>query len=158
MDPEARVFAESSYIAHGAMKYTIARDTNIVTVVVSDVVTLQDCIRCLDCLLTEAPLEPRIQVLLDATSAQPELSFDDLRELVRHVRRLVQFDVRSIALTATNDFVHGLALIFSAYADIDGLNLAVFRNQRKARKWLATCMPAGCSPTQNNAIVSEELR
>jgi hypothetical protein len=140
------------------MKYTIARDTNIVTVTVSDVVTLQDCIRCVDCILAEAPLQPRIQVLLDATSAQPELSFGDLRELARHVRRLVQFEVRSIALTATNDFVHGLALIFSAYADIDGLNLAVFRTQRKARKWLERCTPVGCSSIQNNVTVGGELR
>ena len=140
------------------MKYTIARDTNVVTVVVSDVVTLQDCIRCVDCLLTEAPHEPRIQVLLDATGAKPELSFDDLRELVRHLRRLVKFEVRSIALTATNDFVHGLALIFSAYADIDGLNLAVFRNQRKARKWLESCTTVRCSPIQNNVTVGGELR
>jgi len=140
------------------MKYTIARDTNIVTVMVSDVVTLEDCIRCVDCILTEAPLQPRIQALLDATGAQPELSFDDLRELVRHLRRLVKFEVHSIALTATNDFVHGLALIFSAYANIDGLNLAVFRNQRKARKWLESCTPAGCSPSQDNVTPGGELR
>lgn len=140
------------------MQYTISKDTNVVTVIVSDVVTLQDCIRSVDRLLTEEALQPRMQVLVDATSVNPELSFADLRELVRQLKKLVQCENRGIALTAASDFVYGLALVFSAFADIDGLKIAVFRTQKKARKWLESCSAVRYSSIQKAVTVRGVMR
>jgi len=140
------------------MKYTIFRDTNVATVIVADAVTLQDCVRSVDSFLTGASLQPGMQLLIDLTSIKPELSFGELRELVWHVKKLVQSGVRNIAVTAAGDFVYGLARVFSAYADIDGFNVAVFRTQEKARTWLEGCRPVTYSSIQNSTTAMREIR
>ncbi|HTC95241.1 MAG TPA: hypothetical protein VK699_17480 [Terriglobales bacterium] len=142
----------------GFMKYTIFKDTNVATVVVADAVTLQDCIRSVDGFLAGASLEAGMQLLIDLTSVKPELSFGELRELVWHVKKLIQSGVSDIAITAAGDFVYGLARVFSAYADIDGFNVSVFRTQEKARTWLEGCRPATYPSIQNNTTVIGEIR
>ena len=130
------------------MKYTISRDADLVTVIACDAVTLQDCIRSVEYLLKEVPLQPGMQLLIDATCVKPELSFDELRQLAWHVNRVVRNGVRSIAITANGDFIYGLARVFSAYADMDGFNVSIFRTQETARTWLESCRPVTYSSLQ----------
>ena len=140
------------------MTYTIARDTNVVSVIVTDIVTLQDCIRSVDGLLAEAVLRPGMQLLVDATNLKPELSFDDLRNLVGHVERLVRRGLDSIAIIATSDLVFGLARTFSAYGDIHGFNVAAFRTQERALTWLEASRAASHAQIRNTAISKREMQ
>jgi|SRR5579859_4828353 len=139
------------------MTYTISRDTNIVSVIVTDMVTLQDCVCSVDGLLAEGVLEPGMQLLIDATSIKPELSFSDLHNLVWHVQRLVRGGLSSIAIIATSDFVYGLARTFCTHADLQGFNVGAFRTSQKALMWLESCRPAICSSIRSNTLPGGEL-
>jgi hypothetical protein len=118
------------------MTYTVYQDTNVVKVIVADVVTLQHCIHSVDGFLAGGRLRPGMQLLIDATNLTPAFSFADLRDLAWHGKRLVQSGLDSIAIIATSDLVFGLARVVSAYADSQGFRVFAFRTQEKASKWL----------------------
>jgi hypothetical protein len=121
------------------MTYTVFQDTNVVKVIVTDVVTLQHCIHSVDDFLAGRKLPPGMQLLIDATNLTPAFSFDDLRDLAWHSKRLVEHGLDNIAIIATSDLVFGLARTFSAYADSQGFKVFAFRTQEKAAKWLEGC-------------------
>jgi len=131
------------------MTYTITHCPNILNVTVTDVVTLQDCIRSVDGLLAEGTLRPGMQILINATSLTPKLSSNDIRDLVRHTERLVQKGVSGVAIIAAGDFVYGLARMFSIYGYLHGVNIAAFRTQENAANWLESCKLVAFSPSPN---------
>lgn len=129
------------------MTYTISQNkNNIVTVVISGPVTLQDFVRSVDGLLGEDKLRPGMQLLVDATALKPRLSTDDLRDLASRVKTLALGGLDSIAIIAPSDFVFGLSRAFSTYAGLEGCNIAAFRTQKTAWGWLQGCKPSVCSP------------
>jgi hypothetical protein len=121
------------------MTYTVSQDTNVVTVVVADVVTLQHCIHSVDGFLAGGRLRPGMQLLIDATDLTPSFSFADLRALAAYGRRLVQSGLHSVAIIAAGDLAFGLARTLAAYAEFQGCKVFTFRTQEKAAKWLESC-------------------
>jgi hypothetical protein len=123
------------------MTYTVSHseDTNVLKVVVTDVVTLQHCIHSVDGFLAGGPLRPGTQLLIDATNLTPSFSFADLRALAAYGKRLVQSGLHSVAIIAAGDLVFGLARTLSAYAEFQGCKVFTFRTQEKAAKWLESC-------------------
>ena len=132
------------------MTYTVSQNKNVVTVVVSGPVTLEECVRSVDGLLGEATLRPGMQLVLDAGGLKPRLSSDDLRDLASRVKTLGSSGLDSVAIIAPSDFVYGLARAFSTYAGIQGFNIAAFRTHQTARGWLQTCRPSPYPPAQAN--------
>jgi len=128
------------------MTYTLSQDKNIVTIVVSGPVTLEDCVRSVDGLLGEDKLRPGTQLIVDATGLKPRLSNDDLRDLASHVKTLASGRLSSVAIIAPSDFVFGLSRVFSTYASVQGCNIAAFRTQKTAWGWLQGCQPSVCAP------------
>lgn len=128
------------------MIYTVSQNKNVVTVVVSGPVTLEECVRSVDGLLGEGTLRPGMRLLLDATGLKPRLSNDDLRDLASRVKKLASGGLDSVAIIAPSDFVFGLSRAFSTYAGVQGCNIAAFRTQKTAWGWLQGCQPAVCSP------------
>src|SRR5258706_12217237 len=106
------------------MTYAVSPSTKIITVILNDVVTLEDCVQPFTSLLAQSIFQPGMQMLVDATGIRPRLSSADLRALVSDARKLLDAGISSIAVVASSDFVYGLARAFSIYADIEGLKAA----------------------------------
>ena len=121
------------------MTYTVSQDTNVVKVIVTDLVTLQHCIHFVDDCLSGGRLRPGTQLLIDATNLKPAFSFTDLRNLAAYGKRLVQCGLHSVGIIAASDLVFGLARTFSTYADFEGLKVFTFRTEENASKWLESC-------------------
>ena len=121
------------------MTYTVSQNTNVVKVIVTDVVTLQHCIHSVDGFLAGGRLRPGTQLLIDATNLKPSFSFADLRNLASYGKRLVQGGLHSVGIIAASDLVFGLARTFSAYADFEGFKVFTFRTEENASKWLESC-------------------
>jgi hypothetical protein len=119
------------------MTYTISRDRNTIHVVAGDVVTLEDCVRAAGALVAEGMVSPGAKLLIDVSDLTPQLSFGDLRALVREVERMVRGGLHGIAIVSASDWVYGLARTFSTYAELQGLSMvAAFRSRQEAETWL----------------------
>ena len=136
------------------MKYTISRDRNTIHVVAGGVVTLDDCVHAASALVAEGLLQPGVKLLIDITSLTPELSFADLRNLVRQVQLLVSGGLHGIAIVAAGDLVYGLARTFSTYADLEELSVvAAFRGRHEAETWLESRKAPALPPVRESRTI-----
>jgi hypothetical protein len=131
------------------MTYTLSRDRNTIQVVAGDVVTLEDCVRAAGALMAEGLVSPGAKLLIDVSGLTPQLSFSDLRALVRQVERMVSGGLHGIAIVSTSDWVYGLARTFSTYAELQGLSVvAAFRGRQEAETWLESQGPPVLPPVR----------
>lgn len=99
-------------------------------------VTGAESISALQQIAQDARFKPGCTVLALAQVVTAAPSSGELREIARMARTLMDRGLLGVAIVAEPGFTYGVARMFSALTDLNGVPVAVFLDEREAREHL----------------------
>ena len=86
----------------------------------------------------EPSASPGMRMLVDISRSATSMTNEHLRSVARRFRSVQAHGIGPVAIVAGSDFTYGMARAYSAYAEIEGIGVRVFRTEDDALAWLDT--------------------
>ena len=99
-------------------------------------VTFQELKQILDEILADARLRAGARVLVDGRFIGDAPCTEDLRDVARKLKPLVDRGIGPIAIVTARPAVYGIARMFSVFAEAMRANVAPFKSLDEASGWL----------------------
>jgi hypothetical protein len=119
-----------------AITYKISRNERLIRVSATGIVLSKDMDDFVDALLADRGLEPRLRVLYDARSSEPDIPILQLAEVAGRLRKLMDRGVLRVAMVAESKTATRMAKTFAVLARALGTDIEVFTDIHSAEAWL----------------------
>lgn len=116
-----------------AIRYEIEDGVLVLSAAVEGFPMLRDA---LDAAVIDPHARPKMPVLLDVRNRPAGVHYDDVRWRVLILSEMHQHFGRWAILTETPPVRVGLARMFAAFSEIEGLEVGIFADEEAALRWL----------------------
>ena len=105
-------------------------------------VTYADTQGAIDAILAHPGYARSRKVLVDGRGVTGAPSTGELRRIARDLKPLIDRGFGPMAFLSDTAFVHGVARMFTVFAEVFGLRARTFRKMEEAESWLREQEPA----------------